>query len=314
MKKSSEDTRIPQDCLADLKLNSLCHRLETRDTSLEVVQCHDGDTPSKCSHAAHVWRMGPIGAGRLAGAMKDSPTARELWMQRNWIELEGAIHIASAIRTCSRLQKIGLAWNGIGDVGTRHICQAAEACPESKSLGLAGNRIGQEGAGSVAEAIGALPQLATLGLGNNRIGAQGALALSDALASGRSKLKELDLTYNEIDDAGAQHLARGIAACRHLTTLILLDNEIGDAGAMALVNGIKYCRKLKHVLVEGNPISPGAEAALNARVGGLHTQRCRCIAMVASLRHVPVSPFGNNLEPEFIQQMANATWWLFECC
>jgi hypothetical protein len=113
-----------------------------------------------------------------------------------------------------------------------------------------------------------------------------------------SKLKKLDLPFNDIDDEGLQSLLRGIANCRNLVVLKLLFNNqitvaglrslsdffqskscileslnldgvgIGNEGAMVLATGLVDYKVLKHLDLSDNAI--GDEGIL-ALVSGLTT-------------------------------------------
>lgn len=62
-------------------------------------------------------------------------------------------------------------------------------------------------------------------------------AVSDVLSS-LKKVSTLDLSYNDVDDAGAKALGRGIAATPNLTTLVLRGNALGAQGVASLVEGL----------------------------------------------------------------------------
>ncbi|XP_069041587.1 leucine-rich repeat-containing protein 71 isoform X2 [Lepisosteus oculatus] len=79
--------------------------------------------------------------------------------------------------------------------------------------------------------------LAHLSLRNNQIDEEGARLVGQALSTPRSankSLLSLNLAFNRIGDAGAQHIAQGLRLNRTLLCLSLAHNHIGDPGASGL--------------------------------------------------------------------------------
>ena len=80
--------------------------------------------------------------------------------------------------------------------------------------------------------------LAELDLTDNNIGDAGAKAIADAIGASGS-LAELFLGQNQIGDAGAKELARAISASGSLARLSLAGNNIGAAGVKAIAEAIR---------------------------------------------------------------------------
>ena len=70
-------------------------------------------------------------------------------------------------------------------------------------------------------------------LRNNNIRTEGAKAIADALASGKSVMKRLVLSFNAIADEGAISLGESIKTNKSLEELQLFRCEIGPDGAKA---------------------------------------------------------------------------------
>jgi len=74
-------------------------------------------------------------------------------------------------------------------------------------------------------------------------------------------LKVLDLSYNNIDDAGAKAVARGVETCKTLRTLSLRGNDIGPAGIASIVEALNTASAaedgatLATLDVNGNPLT-----------------------------------------------------------
>ncbi|MBX9702595.1 MAG: leucine-rich repeat domain-containing protein [Silvanigrellaceae bacterium] len=104
-------------------------------------------------------------------------------------------------------------------------------------------------------------KLTHLDLSINQIGDAGAQALAAAIAN-RTNLTHLDLYQNQIGDAGAQALADALANHTNLTRLDLSKNQIGDAGAQALADALANHTKLTHLNLNFNPIGDAGAQAL----------------------------------------------------
>ena len=74
--------------------------------------------------------------------------------------------------------------------------------------------------------------------------ADGCRQVAGAL-SGLHKLREIDLTYNEMDDASALILAKSLEGKAELASLALGGNEIGPTGMAAIKTTLRAAGKLQ---------------------------------------------------------------------
>ena len=139
--------------------------------------------------------------------------------------------------------------------------------PCLKTLSLVENAIGEVGASALGAALGrgALPRLQKLRIGNNGIGDAGLVALAPALRA-QLQLKTLGLYSNGIGDDGVAALvAPGEGVLPSLKELDLDFNQVGDAGcsalAVALWSGVLPSLTVIH---NENPASESARAAVDA--------------------------------------------------
>jgi len=99
-----------------------------------------------------------------------------------------------------------------------------------KHIDLDDANIENDDVAELAKALGNQPQLKYLYLGQNHIGRSGCVTLISQLVCAKSwsapHLYRLDLDNNEIDDAGVQILATGLAHCTHLKALDLSENRL----------------------------------------------------------------------------------------
>merc|ERR1712032_1016477 len=85
----------------------------------------------------------------------------------------------------------------------------------------------------------------------------------DAAVAGRSA--ELDLTGNDIGDAGARDLAGAVKDLKGLKWLYLSYNSIGDAGARDLAGALKDLKGLKALGLRYNDIGAECKAELRSQ-------------------------------------------------
>lgn len=93
----------------------------------------------------------------------------------------------------------------------------------------------------------AAPLLEALELDLNEVTPDGASALGGALV-GKQHLQRLSLRENELEDAGARHIARSLALCNALVSLDLCANQVCvcscDASAWGHAPGCAGCLQL----------------------------------------------------------------------
>ena len=105
-------------------------------------------------------------------------------------------------------------------------------------LDLGYNVITSKGASILADALQYNNTLEQLSLWNNYIGDTGVDILCTALSMNKNNLRKLDLSENDITDAGAGYLGQMLKNNTILTHLTLSRNNISDEGIEELANAI----------------------------------------------------------------------------
>ena len=114
---------------------------------------------------------------------------------------------------------------------------------------------------SFAEAIKVTTTLTQLNLSNDNIGDAGAASLAEAMKV-NTTLTHLNLESNNIGDAGAASLAGAVKVNTKLTQLDLQSNNIGVAGAASLAEAMKVNTTLTQLNLESINIGVAGAASL----------------------------------------------------
>jgi len=130
-----------------------------------------------------------------------------------------------------------------------------------QDLQLGYDNLGAQGATTLAEGIKECQSLNKLVLNNNSIGNAGAAAILEALKG--SKMKELWLSFNSIDDEGMKTLAPLLPGLPNLADLRLGANKIGEDGAAALAAVLGDCTAMTDLWLGGNKLGANGKTALN---------------------------------------------------
>uniref|UniRef100_F6PK54 Ran-GTPase activating protein 1 C-terminal domain-containing protein n=3 Tax=Ciona intestinalis TaxID=7719 RepID=F6PK54_CIOIN len=129
---------------------------------------------------------------------------------RNRLENPGAKALAKAFKTIGTLEEIQLPQNGIQHAGITALADAVKHSPSLRHLNLNDNTFTDKGAISMAEAMKHIDSLEIVNFGDCLVRTNGAKAIGKSLEDSNPNLKELLLSFGEIQLEG------GIAICNGL--------------------------------------------------------------------------------------------------
>ncbi|XP_058632603.1 NACHT, LRR and PYD domains-containing protein 3-like isoform X4 [Onychostoma macrolepis] len=183
-------------------------------------------------------KLGAAGLTLISDGLKDPRCKLEkLWLYDCGVTDEGCAALSSALRSNSHLRELSLNRNKLGDAGLMLISDGLKdpRCKLEK-LWLSHCGVTDEGCAALSSALRSNSHLKELDLSDNKLGAAGLTLISDGLKDPRCKLEKLKLY-----DCGVT--AGGCAALRsnssHLRELDLSLNNLGDAGLMLISDGLK---------------------------------------------------------------------------
>ncbi len=165
--------------------------------------------------------------------------------------------IFTAFSTHSQLVELNLGDNNLGREGSVALGNALKACrnPQLEILYLWNNSIDDEGLRGLVDGMKNCHNLTWLHLsGNSLVTLDGCRSLCTLFQSEHCNLKDLDLSYMNIENDGARAIAQGLVGLNSLERLILSENAIGDEGARALGAGVANLHLLEDLDLEGNSI------------------------------------------------------------
>ncbi|XP_040263456.1 ran GTPase-activating protein 1 [Bufo bufo] len=179
---------------------------------------------------------GKILAAALTACHKTSsslgkPLALKVFVAgRNRLENDGATALAEAFRLIGTLEEVHMPQNGINHAGITALAEAFKANPLLKVINLNDNTFTDKGGIAMAEALKSLRQVEHINFGDCLVRSKGAMAIAAALREGLHKIKELNLSFCEIEREAAVSLAESIEDKSELEKLDINGNNLGEEG------------------------------------------------------------------------------------
>ncbi|KAL0992650.1 hypothetical protein UPYG_G00096200 [Umbra pygmaea] len=154
---------------------------------------------------------------------------------------EGCASLVSALRSNpSYLKELDLCSNDLEDSGVKMLSATLED-PQCRLeiLRLSGCLVKEEGCASLASALKSNPYMRELDLSNNDLKDAGVKLLSAGLEDPECKLETLKLSFCGVTEEGCSHLASVLKLNSHLKELDLSNNDLKDAGVKLLSTGLE---------------------------------------------------------------------------
>ncbi|WP_282203540.1 leucine-rich repeat domain-containing protein [Kitasatospora fiedleri] len=218
-------------------------------------------------------QLGPQGARLVADALAGSARSgedgeapvRHLLLGTDGLGDDGAVAFAArAAETPVRTLYLGC--NGITAAGACRIADRLRASPQTvRALWLKRNPLGIRAGQAAAELIAAAERLRTLDLVQTGLDAAGLAVLADALLTGGRRFERLYVGGNPLGPAGAEPLARLIAAGA-ADELYASAAGLGDRGARTLAAALRTAPhgRLRRLSLASSGLGPDAAAELTA--------------------------------------------------
>uniref|UniRef100_UPI00398EFD39 ran GTPase-activating protein 1b n=1 Tax=Pristiophorus japonicus TaxID=55135 RepID=UPI00398EFD39 len=175
---------------------------------------------------------------RLSSA-QGKPMALKVFIAgRNRLENEGAIALADAFKSIGTLEEVHMTQNGINHPGITALAKAFTENQHLRVINLNDNTFTGQGAIAMAETLKTLHNIEVINFGDCLVRSEGAIAIAEAVKFGLQKLKELNLSFGEIQKDAAIAVAEAVEQKFLLEKLDLNGNCLGEEG----------CDQLKEIM------------------------------------------------------------------
>ncbi|XP_036151472.1 ribonuclease inhibitor isoform X1 [Myotis myotis] len=218
--------------------------------------------------------------------------------------------VSSALRDNPALTELNLSSNELGDASTQLVLQSLHPACKIQKLSLQSCNLSEAGCGALSSVLRSMPSLRELDLSYNPLRDAGLQLLCEGLLDPQCHIERLHLEYGNLTAASCEALASVLRAKRELKNLRLSNNDFGEAGARTLCQGLADTScPLESILLE----SCGLTAANCQDLGGI-------VAAKASLSelHLGSNKLGDagiaELCPGLLSPSSRLkTLWLWEC-
>ncbi|XP_045039370.1 ribonuclease inhibitor isoform X2 [Desmodus rotundus] len=147
--------------------------------------------------------------------------------------------VSSALRDNPTLTELNLCSNELGDAGTHLVLQGLQSptCKVQK-LSLQSCCLTEASGRALASTLRAMPSLRELDLSYNPLGDAGLQLLCEGLLDPQCHIESLELQYCSLSAASCQPLAAVLRARPELKELVLNSNDFGEAGTRTLCQAL----------------------------------------------------------------------------
>ena len=194
-------------------------------------------------------RLGAEGTIALASGITRNRSLETLVLGNNMFTNRACATLGSAFQRNDTIKHLDLRSNGISIQG---LVSLAPGFARLQSLALSSNPLGSESADVLVKTFVRSDEIKSLDLWSCNLQDHGGIRLSGLIAASTS-LTELNLAENGIEDSGASAIAKAIMhPSKSLCVLDLTGNQIGNAGATELIEAAEINRAITSVVLQGN--------------------------------------------------------------
>lgn len=200
------------------------------------------------------------GASYLIHFLETHPKIERLNLCANFLEDKGCQILAEAFRKNKTLKDINLSRNHARNNGVKAIIEAFADNPSHiESLNFSMNEI-RDTTVEIWSTLKELPKLKELDLSYNQLSNKSIKTLVDGLKN--SAIETLHLHHNDIDDKGIGYLADMLPKQRSLLYLDLSANKFTDEGGEELADALESNPVLNHLNIAINTLTDKTGVAL----------------------------------------------------
>lgn len=211
-------------------------------------------------------------------------------MSASRVGIDGGSALVNALGKGSALQALDLTGNPMAPELAKPLEPLLQQSRKLTCLILSDLNLGPDGSAAVAQVLAdasVAPQLRVLDLSQNEISPEATPSLAKAVAARAGTLQTLVLSDNEMECAGAIHIATALERATALKQLDLRTNMIGRVGAQEVArvlcgsNSTALCR----VELDDNQIAAEGIEAVRAASAASYvcTSSCRALVVVSGM-------------------------------
>ena len=211
--------------------------------------------------------IGEQAADDIGNFLSKNTELIELDLSHNNLDATGISNIFRKLNI-SHLTKINISNNAVGEQAAGDIGNFLSKNTKLKELDLSHNNLCAAGICNVCRKLHVnISHLTKINISNNTIGVQAADDIGNFLSK-NTELKELDLSYNNLDARGISNICRTLKIS-HLTKINISNNAIGEQAADDIGNFLSKNTKLKELDISCNNLYESGIKTLCKRIANL---------------------------------------------
>ncbi|XP_024973809.1 RAN GTPase-activating protein 2-like [Cynara cardunculus var. scolymus] len=199
------------------------------------------------------------GAIAISQLVKESPMLEDFRCSLARIGSVGGVALAEALATCTLLKKLDLRDNVFGTEAGIALSRGLSGHANLIEIHLGHLNLEDEAAIAILNALETCPSsIEALEMAGNAITSEAAPAIAACITSKKDSLTKLNLSENELKDAGAVAIGRAVAVEEEFGRLMMVDlssNGIGSGGARILAKAVAGKPVFRLLNINGNFIS-----------------------------------------------------------